>query len=139
MMRKKNGRTIIPLGVFPEIHELETAAVFLAEGTDVEFLLPSRIKGMRTPDVKIDGVLWEIKCPTGNGKKTVEKQLQRASGQSKNIIFDSRRTRLDDIYIKKELREKFQLVTSIKRFILKVISRIINCVDVLVSNEAMTF
>ena len=88
-MKRKNGRTIIPLGVFPEMHELETAAVFLAQGFDVEFLLPSRIKGIRTPDVKIDNILWEIKCPTGSGKKTVEKQLQRASGQSKNIIFDS--------------------------------------------------
>lgn len=116
-MRKKNGRTIIPLGVFPEIHELETAAVFLAEGTDVEFLLPSRIKGMRTPDVKIDGVLWEIKCPTGNGKKTVEKQLQRASGQSKNIIFDSRRTRLDDAYTQKELNKQSELSRSLKRLI----------------------
>lgn len=117
-MKRKNGRTIIPLGVFPEMHELETAAVFLAQGFDVEFLLPSRIKGIRTPDVKIDNILWEIKCPTGSGKKTVEKQLQRASGQSKNIIFDSRRTKLDDTYIEKELRKQLKLSRSFKKLIL---------------------
>lgn len=117
MMNKKNGKTIIPLGVFPEMHELETAAVFLGQGFDVEFLVPSRTKGVRTPDVKINGMLWEMKCPTGSGKKTVEKQLQRASGQSKNIIFDSRRTRLDDEYIEKELQKKFELVRSIKRLV----------------------
>lgn len=117
-MKRKNGRTIIPFGVFPEMHELETAAVFLAQGFDVEFLLPSRIKGIRTPDVKIDNILWEIKCPTGSGKKTVEKQLQRASGQSKNIIFDSRRTKLDDTYIEKELRKQLKLSRSFKKLIL---------------------
>ncbi|MCA9301142.1 hypothetical protein H6801_01330 [Candidatus Nomurabacteria bacterium] len=117
-MKRKNGRTIIPLGVFPEMHELETAAVFLAQGFDVEFLLPSRIKGIRTPDVKIDNILWEIKCPTGSGKKTVEKQLQRASGQSKNIIFDSRRTKLVDTYIEKELRKQLKLSRSFKKLIL---------------------
>jgi hypothetical protein len=117
-MKRENGRTIIPLGVFPEMHELETAAVFLAQGFDVEFLLPSRIKGIRTPDVKIDNILWEIKCPTGSGKKTVEKQLQRASGQSKNIIFDSRRTKLVDTYIEKELRKQLKLSRSFKKLIL---------------------
>ena len=112
------GKTIIPFGVFPEKHELETAAVFLAKGFDVEFIIPSRTKGSKTPDVMIEGVLWEMKCPTGNGKKTVEKQLQRAGKQSKNIIIDSRRTSLDDGSIQNELQKKFALVRSIKRIML---------------------
>ncbi len=112
------GKTIIPFGVFPEMHELETAAAFLARGFDVEFIVPSRTKGSKTPDVMIDGVLWEMKSPTGNGKKTVEKQLQRAGKQSKNIIFDGRRTDLDDASITRELQKKFSLVRSIKRIIL---------------------
>ncbi len=111
------GRTIIPLGVFPEKHELETAAIFLAHGFDVEFIMPSRTKGSKTPDVMIKGVLWEIKCPTGNGKKTVEKQLQRAGKQSKNIILDGRRTSLGDDNIENELQKKFALVRSIKRIL----------------------
>ncbi len=100
------------------MHELETAAAFLARGFDVEFIVPSRTKGSKTPDVMIDGVLWEMKSPTGNGKKTVEKQLQRAGKQSKNIIFDGRRTDLDDASITRELQKKFSLVRSIKRIIL---------------------
>lgn len=65
----------------------------------------------------IKGVLWEIKCPTGNGKKTVEKQLQRAGKQSKNIILDGRRTSLGDDNIENELQKKFALVRSIKRIL----------------------
>lgn len=83
-IKRQPGKTVIPYGVLPELHELQTAAVFLAQGFDVEFIVPSRTRGSKTPDVMIDGVLWEIKSPLGHGKKTVEKQLQRASKQSKN-------------------------------------------------------
>jgi hypothetical protein len=55
------GKSVIPLGVFPERHELETAAVFFKQGFDVQFIAPSRTKGSKTPDVMIDGVLWEMK------------------------------------------------------------------------------
>lgn len=115
--QRKPGKTIIPFGVFPELHELETAAVFLEQGYDVEFVVPSRTKGSKTPDVKMDGILWEIKSPTGHGKKTVEKQLQRAGKQSKNIILDGRRSKLEDDMFVKELHKKFALVRSIKRII----------------------
>lgn len=117
VQQRKPGKTIIPYGVFPELHELETAAVFLAQGYDVEFIVPSRTKGSKTPDVKIDGILWEIKSPTGNGKKTVEKQLQRAGKQSKNIILDGRRSKLEDEAFEKELHKKFVLVRSIRRIV----------------------
>lgn len=111
---KRTGKIIIPMGVRPESHELDTADVFLAAGFDVEFIAPSRTKGSKTPDVKINGVLWEIKSPLGSTKKTVERQLQRAGKQSKNIIFDSRRTKLDDTYIEKEVRRQLNLSKSIK-------------------------
>jgi len=116
--KRKSGKSIIPFGVFPERHELETAAVFLAQGYDVQFIVPSRTKGSKTPDVMIDGVLWEMKSPVGSGKKTIEKQLQRAGKQSKNIIFDGRRTTIDDDAIAKELEKKFGLVRSIRRIVL---------------------
>lgn len=116
-IQNKEGKYIIPLGVRPEDHEYETADVFLKLGKDVEFIRPNRTKGSKTPDVKIDGVLWEIKSPLGSGKKTVEKQLQRASKQSKNIIFDGRRTKLSDDYMEKEIAKKFDLVRSLRRIV----------------------
>ncbi len=116
--RNRMGKTIIPFGVYPEKHELTTAAVFLKQGFDVEFIKPKRTKGAKNTDMRFNGVDWEAKSPLGNGKKTVEKQLQRAGKQSKNIIIDSRGTKLDDEYLEKELRKKYALVRSIKKLIL---------------------
>jgi hypothetical protein len=39
-MGKASGKIVIPVGVFPEKHELETAGYFAAQGKDVEFQLP---------------------------------------------------------------------------------------------------
>jgi len=58
-----------------------------------------------------------MKCPTGKGKKTIEKQLHRAGKQSGNIILDGRRTRLEDANIENELNKQFELARAIKRII----------------------
>ena len=58
-----------------------------------------------------------MKSPTGSTNKTIERQLQRGGKQSRNIIIDGRRTKLEDEVILKELAKKFKLVRSIKRII----------------------
>ena len=117
-MKRKFGKLIIPHGLRPESHELETVDIFTALGFDVEFLIPSRTKGSRTPDVNIEGVLWEIKSPTGIGRRVVQDQLSRAIKQSKNIIFDARRTKLNDEKIQLELEKHIKTFKSIKRLTL---------------------
>ena len=117
-MKQRLGKIITPHGLRPEPHELETADIFTALGYNVEFLAPSRTKGSRTPDVNIGGVLWEMKSPTGNGRRVVQDQLRRAIKQSKNIIFDARRTRLDDKKIQIELEKHIKTFRSIKRLTL---------------------
>lgn len=77
---------MVPYGVFPEKHELETVNIFMALGKDVEFLTPSRTKKSKTPDVKIDGVSWEMKSPMGKSKNTIYNAMRRAVKQSNNII-----------------------------------------------------
>ncbi len=117
--KPKVGRIIIPGGMKPppEAHELETADVFARAGKDVEFIPPRRMRGSKMPDIKIDGVLWEMKSPTGSGKKTIQDQIKRAMRQSKNIILDGRRTKLMDEYIVKELKKQMTLSRSIQRLI----------------------
>ena len=117
-MRQKPGRTIIPLGVFPELHELETAAVFLAQGLDVEFLVPNRTKGARTPDVKINNILWEMKSPRVSSKKTIANALRRAVKQSHNVIIDARAMKIPESDIERELMRNVPLIKSLKRLIL---------------------
>jgi hypothetical protein len=46
------GAIIIPYGVNPEPHELETAKFFNKLGKDVMFIAPVYEKGAKTPDIQ---------------------------------------------------------------------------------------
>jgi len=91
------GRVIIPVGhpKPPEPHE-EDAAKILARHyqTTVEFLIPVDDYKRKSADIVMLGVQWEIKTPKGDSKYTIQKQFRRASKQAKNIIIDTRRTKL---------------------------------------------
>lgn len=51
-----------------------------------------------TPDIKIlkTNQVWELKSPLGNGKRTMANNLREASGQSKNIILDLSRCKMNN-------------------------------------------
>lgn len=80
------------LADLPKEHEL-SAALILAYHfkSDVVFLRPERKK---TPDIDVNGTKWEIKSPTGNGKKTIDNNLRAAHKQSRNVVLDLRRAKL---------------------------------------------
>ena len=91
----------------PERHELDTARFFSSLGKDIEFIRPSNIPGVYSPDIIMDGVEWEIKSPKGKGKRTIEKSYHKASLQAKNIIFDLRRINLPDRKCVAQLKKEF--------------------------------
>ena len=105
----KFGKIIIPVGVIPEKHELETANFFAELGKNVEFLPPSYAKGVYSPDVLIDGQRWEIKSPTGNSKRTIENNYRNAQKQSSNVIFDLRRIGMDERTAIAKIKQQFNL------------------------------
>ena len=112
----KCGRIIIPCGVIPEKHELETATFFAGLGKDVEFLAPSYAKGVYSPDVLIDGQRWEIKSPCGKRPRTIENNYRNAEKQSPNVIFDLSRIKLDEPAAIAKIKREFALRNSrIKR------------------------
>ncbi|MDR2192451.1 MAG: hypothetical protein LBO62_06205 [Endomicrobium sp.] len=113
----KFGKTVICGGAYPEKHELETSWFLNSYGKDIEFLAPVRSKGIRTPDITMDGVFWEIKCPIGHGRRTLDRLLKNAMRQSKNIIFDLRRTSISDAQCLSKLKKEFKRRTNIKRFL----------------------
>ena len=50
------------------------------------------------------GLMWEIKSPTGNSRKsTVETQFGGLK-QSRNLVIDCRRTRLDEAFIVSQIK-----------------------------------
>jgi hypothetical protein len=111
-------RVILPTNLKPSPARYElTAAQLLAEyfKTDVEFISRSNRK---TPDFLINGVKWELKSPTGTGKRNIERQLQTGIKQSKNIVFDSRRSKIHIARIRNLLNYQFRLAKSIKRIVL---------------------
>jgi hypothetical protein len=90
MPKKRQGK-IIPNGVLLRTHEFNTV-VFLTEcGFDVEFIPPKQAQGSKTPDIKMNGLKWEMKSPTKNGKHTLDRAMKAGLKQSDNLIFDLRR------------------------------------------------
>ena len=103
----------------PEPHEIEAAwALAWHFKCTVEFLIPVDDYKRKTADIVMLGSLWEIKCPIGTSKSTIGNQFRVASKQARNIVIDTRRTKLDyDGIVKRvifELRER----PSVKRVIL---------------------
>ncbi len=96
-------------------HEYATISLLLDKGLDIELIPTSQIKGMRTPDISVDGILWEIKSPTGNSKSTIKHTLQKASHQSTNVIVDLRRIGINQDQAIKELENRFYLSKRMRR------------------------
>ena len=111
-------RVILPINLKPSPARYElTPAQLLAKHfkTDVEFIPRSNQK---TPDFLINGVKWELKSPTGAGKRNIERQLQVGIKQSKNIVLDARRSKIHIARIKNVLNYQFRLAKSAKRIVL---------------------
>lgn len=101
---EKDGKITIPAGVNVWPHELKTARALAAAGYDVEFVRRSEEKRVTSPDVFIDGELWEMKAPTSNKLHKVQDNLRRAIKQSPNVVFDARRMKgLPNAAIEREL------------------------------------
>ena len=126
-MRKKKGKqlnpgqVVIPVGHPnpPESHEIDVAMILARHfRCAVEFLIPVDDYKRKSADIVMLGVVWEIKCPTGVSKSTIRNQFRRASRQSKSIIIDMRRTKLEKENIEKEVLYQIKERPYIKKVIL---------------------
>lgn len=116
-MKVKNGCVIIPGGVQPWPHEERVAKILAAKGYKVEFLAKSTIK---TADILLDGVEFEIKSPKTDKANSLEHVLRRALRQSSNIIIDSARInekRITDNQVQNFLISKARRHKQIKRLL----------------------
>lgn len=112
---------------YPKEHEM-SASILLAYHfkSDIIFL---RSESKRTPDIEVGGLKWEIKSPTGGGKKTIENNLRSARKQSQFIVLDLRRSKLHKA--RAISRVKFYIATNahnIKR--LKLITKSQKVIDI---------
>ena len=103
----------------PERCEIEVAWLLARHfKCEVEFLIPVDDYLRKTPDIKMLGIFWEIKCPIGSSKTTVGNQFKRATKQARNIIFDARRLRISDTEIERKVRTELLCRKSIRRLLL---------------------
>ena len=119
--QKNPGQVIFPVNHPnpPEQHEVDVAHILARHyRTTVEFLVPIDDYKRKSADIVMNGVAWEIKCPTGNSKSTISGQFQRASKQSKNLILDTRRTKLEYEIIEKRVRIELKKRAEFKRVLL---------------------
>ena len=127
MIKRSKAGKIIPNGVVLKTHENATV-VFLTElGYNVELIPASNIKGVHTPDIKINGRDWEIKTPLGEGKYLIANTIQKAVKQSSNVIVDLRHTKRHQTKCLRELEKEFAKSGSLRR--LKIITKIGKTLD----------
>ena len=122
--KKKNqnrGQVIIPENHPnpPLPHEVNIASVLAGHYQSVvQFIIPVDDYKRKSADVIMHGVQWELKCPIGASKSTIRNQFRRASRQSKNIVIDVRRTKLEYSNIEKEVLFQIKERPYIKKVIL---------------------
>jgi hypothetical protein len=105
-MKKITGNITRPADCDVWPHEMKTALALAAAGHDVRFVRKSDHPNVRTADLIMDGAVWEMKAPKSSNIKAVQRNLRRGLGQSRNIIFDSRRMKgVPDAAIERELRK----------------------------------
>lgn len=112
------NQVIIPSSIVPYPYDFEVSAALILSvyySCDVEFIARS---STTTPDIVIGNIRWEIKSPVGKGKRNIQHQFNRGMKQSKNIVFDARRSKMDVRKIRRELMRQSTLMKSLKRLIL---------------------
>lgn len=115
----RDGKIVIPNGLKPWPHEMRCARSLSAAGRNIEFVRPISGDRVRSADLVMGGVLWEVKSPETTTVKSLQRILRRACRQSPNIILDTARmTRLSDSAVERELRRLKPLIKSIRRLIL---------------------
>ena len=118
---------ITPNGVELKEHELSTIVYLTSLGHDIELIPKSNQLGVRTPDILMDGLSWEIKSPKGEGKSLMKNTIQKAVRQSENVVIDLRRTKRYQDKCLSELEREFNFSTGIKR--LKIITKSKKIID----------
>ena len=121
-MRKKKqrnrGQVIIPDNHPnpPLPHEVNMASVLAQHyQTVVEFIVPVDDYKRKSADIRMLGVEWELKCPIGASRATIENQFRRISQQAHNIVLDTRRTVLEYETIEKKVLFELKNRPSMKK------------------------
>jgi len=113
-----NDRISLQTGALPTTAEIEVANYLASTGKTVRFLAPIQQENVRTPDIEMDGIQWEIKTPIGKSTNTIKRAFKTALRQSKYIIFDLRHSKLPDKPNIDKLHKEFTDIRSAKKLLI---------------------
>lgn len=115
MQKKKTGIFIAP-GRKPWLHEMRVAEILSLAGHYVEFLEEG---GLRTADIKLDSIEYEIKSPESFNSNTFEHKLKDTTRQAPNLIIDtSRIKKVRDLKVRSFLVDQIRKQKQIKKMIM---------------------
>jgi len=77
-------------------HERYTVDFLLENGYKPQIIPASNITGVKTPDLLLDGVPWEMKSVTKASTKTIERSFGHELKQAPNLIYDLRNLKIDE-------------------------------------------
>ena len=117
-MNKIGTIDISQLNSPPEKLEFETAKFISEKGKDIVFIRPSSIPYQHRPDIFMDGIEWEIKCPKGKSQRAIENNMRKAVIQSCFNIFDIRFIRLLEKQCVSQLTNQFYSRSKIKKLLI---------------------
>ncbi len=118
MEERSRNNIVVEPGAYPEKHELYTAEALSRPYGRIVFKKPVNRYKIKSADIEMAHLLWEIKAPKTHTFDGIEQALKRATKQSENIILDSFRIRiLRDTAIFNFLTKKAYTQKTIKRLI----------------------
>ena len=115
------AEVIVSPNIIPEPDDHEIAAAWILArhfNCKITFIKPLGGYKIKTPDIVMNNLEWEIKSPRGNKKRTIRNNLDLAKEQSPNIIIDTRRTNLADNWIEAELNKQLHIKKGIFKIIM---------------------
>ena len=101
-----------------ESHEERTVDFLRKQGYDIELIPPSNSPKSKTPDLMMQGLAWEMKSPTSNNLKTIERMFLRGLKQSQNLIIDIRGIKTKPDTVLGYLKRLFSQTKSSKKMII---------------------
>lgn len=114
-MNERRGQIVIDGACEVWPHELLTAEALAKAGYIVEFIPKSNVAYNKTPDVRINGIHYEMKSPTSSHLPVVDKNVKKALSQSTHIVFDSKRMKnAKDTQVLRELEKSIATRRKLK-------------------------
>ena len=109
---KQRGKIVTPADANPWPHELRVAKILALAGHSVEFIPEENIK---TPDIYLDGTMYEFKSPITSNPKKIIRNVKRALEKCPNVVIDSSRVKgLRDDAIQRLLKNKVKDLAGLR-------------------------